>query len=257
MIIIQEIRNDILILTLNRTNALNALNKEIMDELFMLFVNKKVEESKPKGIIITGAGDKSFVAGADIKEFTGLSSETASELSRRGHNIFNAIESMSIPVIAAVNGFALGGGCELAMACHLRFASEEARFGLPEVTLGLIPGYGGTQRLPQLVGKGRALEMIMSGKMIDAATALQYGLVNKVVPADELLAQTMKWLTRTTSNGPLALASAIQSVNSAYDLRKNGYDEEINAFGLLTETEDFREGVSAFIEKRKPRFTGS
>lgn len=255
-VLTQSIEDDILILTLNRPKALNALNKEIMNGLFALFVENDIEHLKPKGVIITGAGEKAFVAGADIKEFTQLSRLEASALSRRGHAIFNAIESYSIPVIAAINGFALGGGCELAMACHLRFAAEEAKFGLPEVTLGLIPGYGGTQRLPQLIGKGRALELILSGKMIDSATALQFGLVNRVFPADQLLTKATKWIQRTASNAPVALDHAIQTINSAFNTQKNGFEEEINAFGYLTETQDFKEGVSAFLEKRKPEFKG-
>lgn len=252
----QTVSNNILTLTINRPKALNALNAAIMDELQMLFVEKEIKAGAINGVIITGSGEKAFIAGADIKEFTNLNASIASSLSRKGHQIFRAIECFPVPVIAAINGFALGGGCELAMACHLRIASDTARFGLPEVSLGLIPGYAGTQRLPKLVGKGRALEMILSGKMIDANTALSFGLVNKVVKPDLLLSEANEWLSKIIANGPLAIEQAIRAVDATYDQQIDGPEFEIEAFGYLTETQDFKEGVSAFMEKRKPSFKG-
>ncbi len=252
----QAVSNHILTLTINRPKALNALNTAIMDRLQILFVDKEIDVTSLKGVIITGSGEKAFIAGADIKEFTGLDASIASTLSRKGHQIFRAIECFPIPVIAAINGFALGGGCELAMACHLRIASDTARFGLPEVSLGLIPGYAGTQRLPTLVGKGRALEMILSGKMIDARTALSFGLVNKVVPQDDLLVKATEWVMEISGNGPLAIQQAIQAIDAAYDQQIDGPEFEMEAFGHLTNTQDFKEGVTAFVEKRKPSFEG-
>ena len=209
-----------------------------------------------KSVIITGAGNKAFVAGADISEFGNLSIEEGKKLAKRGQDIFNRIENNNKPIIAAVNGFALGGGCELAMACHFRIASENAKFGQPEVNLGLIPGYGGTQRLTQLIGKGRAIELLISANIIDAATALQYGLVNYVVPQDELLNKAKTLLENINTKAPLAVAACIKAANAVWNENKNGFDEEIELFGNCFGTEDMKEGSSAFLEKRKAIFTG-
>jgi len=252
----KDYHDDILILTINRPKALNALNASVIDELGDLFMHNGLQDEKASGIIITGAGEKSFVAGADIKEFIGLDQSEAERLSSKGQKIFNAIEQFPKPVIAMVNGFALGGGLELAMACHLRTASENARFGLPEVSLGILPGYGGTQRLPQLIGKGRALEMVLTGKMIDAQQSFQYGLTNLVVSSEELLSSTIKMLNKIVSKGPLAISKSIQTILAGYDPRLNGMEEESNAFGYLSATQDFLEGVNAFIEKRTANFKG-
>jgi len=208
-----------------------------------------------RSAIITGAGAKAFVAGADIGEFLDLTHTEGMDLSRKGQYIFSKIENASKPVVAAVNGFALGGGCELAMACHFRIASDNAKFGQPEVSLGLIPGYGGTQRLPMLIGKGRALELLMSGAMLDAATALQYGLVNYVVPQTELLAKTRSVLELINSRAPIAIDGCIRAVNALYS-GNNGYPEEVEIFGECFATEDMKEGTTAFLEKRKASFKG-
>ncbi len=209
-----------------------------------------------KAVIITGSGTKSFVAGADISEFQELSSAEGMDFARAGQSIFFKIENCSKPVVAAVNGFALGGGCELAMACHFRVASENAKFGQPEVNLGLIPGYGGTQRLVQLIGKGRALELLMSGNMIDASMALQYGLVNYVVPLDDLLTKTITILQTIISKAPIAIAHCIKAANAVFGHSGNGYDVEIESFGDCFNTADMKEGTTAFLEKRKPNFSG-
>lgn len=240
------------IITINRPESLNALNAKVFSELdhVLGFLSN---ENKIKAIIITGSGEKSFVAGADIKEFSSLNPEEAKELSKRGHTVFNKIENLNKPVIAAINGFALGGGLELAMACHIRYASENAKLGLPEVTLGLIPGYGGTQRLPTLVGKGIANEMIFSAKMITAETAKNIGLVNAIFPITELLEETKQLATQIARNSPKGIEKAIETINASHS--KDGMNEEINAFGELFANEDFKEGVSAFLEKRKPNFT--
>ncbi len=248
------LENNILIITINRPDKLNALNKTVMFELEEAFI--EVENDKDiKGVIITGAGQKAFVAGADISEFVGLKSGEGVDLARNGQNIFFKIENCSKPVIAAVNGFALGGGCELAMACHFRLASDNARFGQPEVNLGLIPGYGGTQRLVQLIGKGRALEFLMTGNMIDAANALHFGLVNYVVKPEELLQKAKELLEIIISKAPLAISKCITAANAVYS-QQDGYDVELKAFGECFETDDMIEGTSAFLEKRKPVFNG-
>ena len=253
--LLTSLDNGIFTITINRPDKLNALNKQVMTDL--LSVITEVEDNAAiKGVILTGAGQKGFVAGADISEFVGLSSGEGMDLARRGQDIFFQIENCSKPVIAAVNGFALGGGCELAMACHFRVAAENARFGQPEVNLGLIPGYGGTQRLVQLIGKGRALELLMTGGMIDAPTALQYGLVNYVVPQEELLAKAAGLLQTITAKAPLAISRCIQAVNAVFDHTKNGYEVELEAFGDCFDTDDMKEGAAAFLEKRKPNFTG-
>ena len=253
--LLTSLENNILIITINRPDKLNALNKTVMSELEIAIAEfERTDDAK--AAIITGAGPKSFVAGADISEFVGLSSAEGMDLARAGQNIFFRIENCSKPIIAAVNGFALGGGCELAMACHFRIANEGAKFGQPEINLGLIPGYGGTQRLVQLIGKGRALEMLMTGNMIDAPTALQYGLVNYVVKSEELLDKAKNILDVITTKAPIALSRCITSVNAVFDQSRNGYHVEIEAFGECFDTEDMKEGTAAFLEKRKPVFRG-
>lgn len=240
------------IITINRLESLNALNAKTIKEISSA-LDELASDHEVRVIILTGSGEKSFVAGADIKEFSDFNQEKAEELARNGQNIlFNKIENLSKPVIAAVNGFALGGGLELAMSCHIRYASENAKLGLPEVTLGLIPGYGGTQRLPKLVGKGIANEMIFSAKMIPAQKAKEIGLVNEVFPIEELLTKTKELAKTIANNSPMAISRAIQATNLS-DTDK-GFETEIKYFGELFELEDKKEGVSAFIEKRKPNF---
>lgn len=246
--------NSILTIAINRTEKLNALNSMVMAELESVVVEIENDPSI-RGAIITGLGHKAFVAGADISEFAGLDTAQGMDLARRGQEIFFKIENCSKPIIAAVNGFALGGGCELAMACHFRIASENAQFGQPEVNLGLIPGYGGTQRMVQLIGKGRALELLMSGKLIDAATALNYGLVNYIVKQEELLEKTKSILQTIITKAPLAIAHCIKAVNAGVSTH-NGYNIEVEAFGECFATEDMKEGTAAFLERRKPIFTG-
>lgn len=244
--------NKISVITINRPSNLNALNSKTIQELSEAFENLE-KDPEVRVIILTGSGEKSFVAGADIKEFSDFGQKEAEELARNGHNsLFNKIENLSKPVIAAVNGFALGGGLELAMACHIRYSSENAKLGLPEVTLGLIPGYGGTQRLPKLVGKGIANEMIFSAKMITAQRAKEIGLVNDVFTIEELLNKTKENAATIAQNSPMAIAKAISAVNLS-DTDK-GFDTEIKYFGEVFELEDKKEGVTAFLEKRKPNF---
>ena len=240
-------------LTINRPKKLNALNGKVLDELKK--ATQHVEENDEiKAVIITGAGDKAFVAGADIKELNSLSSTTGEKLSLKGQQIFFALENCSKPVIALVNGYALGGGAELAMACHIRLATTNAVFGLPEVSLGLIPGYGGTQRLPHLVGKSKAMELILTGGQIKADEAKSLGLVNRVVENDEALETAKNLAGKMIKNGPLALSKAIESVNASFVT--SGYAKESQKFGELCETDDFKEGTSAFLEKRKADFKG-
>jgi len=241
----------IAVVTIDRPESLNALNTQVFNDLENVFDFLESEKTV-NCVIVTGSGEKSFVAGADIKEFSNFSQEKATELSKRGHFVFNKIENLSKPVIAAVNGFALGGGLELAMACHLRYASENAKLGLPEVTLGLIPGYGGTQRLPKLVGKGIANEMIFSARMISAEKAKSIGLVNEVFSLEELLPKTQELAELIVKNSPQGIAQAIKAVNESDS--ENGMEREINSFGKLFAQGDFKEGVSAFLEKRKPAF---
>lgn len=243
--------------TINRPNKLNALNKETISELHDVF-SKLEKDKKVKVIILTGSGEKAFVAGADISEFAQFSEKEGGKLAAKGQKmLFDIVEHLSTPVIAAVNGFALGGGLELAMACHFRVASDNAKMGLPEVSLGVIPGYGGTQRLPQLVGKGRAMELIMTAGMISAEQALSYGLVNHVVPQEELLPLCAKIAQKISNNSSVAISYAIKAVNAGFMNTVNGYDEEIKAFGACFGTNDFTEGTTAFLEKRKANFPGS
>lgn len=243
----------VLSITINREKALNALNKETLDELYLAF-SEAFADKAVRGIILTGKGEKAFVAGADIKEFLGHSQEEGMDLARGGHRIFDYIQNGPKPVIAAINGFALGGGVELALACHIRIASTTAKIGLPEVSLGIIPGYGGTQRLAQLVGKGIAFEMILTGDMIDAERALRIGLVNHVVPQDELLGKANELLARVASRSPSAVSAAIRAINSSLYGTADGMETEIREFGSCFGGEEFKEGVSAFLEKRKPNF---
>ncbi len=250
--IILETEGKTAIISINRPESLNALNAQTIKELSEAFGNLNADKDI-RVIILTGSGEKSFVAGADIKEFSDYGTAAAEDLSRKGQEIlFDKIENLHTPVIAAVNGFALGGGLELAMACHIRYASENAKLGLPEVTLGLIPGYGGTQRLPKLVGKGLANEMIFSAKMISAQRAKEIGLVNDVFAAEELLTKTKELATTISRNSPMAVAKAIEAVNQSDT--GIGFETEIKSFGELFEMEDKKEGVAAFLEKRKPSF---
>lgn len=250
------IENKIALVTLNRPTKLNALNKDTLAELHAAFSDLEKDDTV-QVIILTGSGEKAFVAGADIAEFANFSAQEGTQLAAEGHQkVFDHIENLKKPVIAAVNGFALGGGLELAMACHFRVASDNAKMGLPEVTLGLIPGYGGTQRLPQLVGKGRAMEMIVTATMISAAEAKEYGLVNHVVPQSELIEFCQGLAQKICKNAPVAISEAIQAVNANFDKSKNGYETEISAFGRLFSTSDFKEGTTAFLEKRKANFSG-
>ncbi len=254
--LLTEINNNILYITINRPSKLNALNKEVLTELSHAVAAAQADK-QVRAILLTGAGEKAFVAGADISEFQSYNLEEGKQLAKDGHeNVFNAIENSSKPVIAAVNGFALGGGLELAMACHIRIASDNAKLGLPEVTLGLIPGYGGTQRLAQLVGKGLAFEMIFTADMITAEKALQIGLVNYVVPQSDLLAKAEELLDKIKQRAPLAIASAIKAINAGFNPKADGYQTEIDEFGNCFDTQDFKEGTAAFLEKRKAVFKG-
>lgn len=254
--ILIEKQENIAIVTINRPTKLNALNKATIEELHEAFKSLN-EDLSTKVIILTGSGEKAFVAGADISEFANFSVENGGKLAAEGQALlFDYVQNLSTPVIAAVNGFALGGGLELAMSCHFRVASDNAKMGLPEVTLGVIPGYGGTQRLAQLVGKGRAMEMIMTAAMIDAPTALSYGLVNHVVAQEELLDFTKGIASKITRNSTVAIAKAIEAVNANFTDGVNGYEVEIKSFGACFGTEDFKEGTTAFLEKRKAVFPG-
>ena len=252
--ILVKIENRIAIITLNRPQQLNALNHQLINNLNQEL--KKIKTNKNvKSIIITGSGEKAFVAGADIKEFAKFSIEEGKSLAKDGQKkLFDFIENFPIPVIAAINGFALGGGLELAMACHIRIASSNAKMGLPEVSLGVIPGYGGTQRLAQLIGKGKAIEMITTGRMIDANQAYNYRLVNNVVEAGELISKCKELCYQIAKNSPNAISAAIKSINAGFDSSLDGFEVEINSFGNCFETKDFIEGTSAFLEKRKPNF---
>lgn len=253
--LLTNLDNGIFTITVNRPDKLNAINKTVMEEL-KLAVEEVYNNPAIRSAIITGAGPKAFVAGADITEFMGLSKEEGMAVSKKGHDVFFAIENSPKPIIAAVNGFALGGGCELALSCHFMIAAENAKFGQPEVNLGLIPGYGGTQRLVQVAGKGRAMELLMSGRTISAQEALQIGMVNEVVPQENLIARVTEILNLINSKAPVAIAKVIDCVNH-FDHSRSGYDHEIEQFGECFATEDMKEGVTAFLEKRKADFKGN
>jgi enoyl-CoA hydratase len=246
----------ILLITLNRPTKLNALNSATISDIHGA-IQQALDDDKVRGIILKGSGEKAFVAGADIAELSGLNEISGRHFAEQGQDAFALIEGSTKPVVAAVNGFALGGGAELAMACHLRVASENARFGQPEVNLGLIPGYGGTQRLAQLVGKGKALEMMLTGDPIKADEALRLGLVNHVVPQAELLAFCRQLLTRILSKAPLAVGLVIDCVNAYYNFERHGYQTEANSFSRCCGSDDFREGTSAFLDKRPAAFKGN
>ncbi|NJK83137.1 MAG: enoyl-CoA hydratase [Saprospiraceae bacterium] len=252
-----EQQEGILTVTINRETALNALNAQTLQELQFFFEKDAPQRMDYKGIILTGAGEKAFVAGADIKEFLGLDGKQGEALARQGQAVFFSIERLPKPVIAVVNGYALGGGCELCMACHLRIATQNAAFGQPEVNLGIIPGYGGTQRLVQYIGKSKALELMMTGDMLLAEEAQRLGLVNYVLPTKaEALAKATALLHKIGTKAPLAIANVIQSVNAYFDAHTDGFEAEVKNFGVVTDTHDFQEGATAFVEKRKPQFKG-
>jgi enoyl-CoA hydratase len=254
--ILLENNNGILTVTINRPDKLNALNKQTIAELSVAIKNAGTDDAV-KVLILTGSGTKAFVAGADIAEFADFDIEQGRTLSAAGqHTLFDVVEHLGKPVIGAINGFALGGGLELAMACHLRVASDNAKMGLPEVSLGVIPGYGGTQRLPQLIGKGKAFEMIMTGDMMGAEDAFRYGLVNYVVPQDQLLAKCEEIAGKIMAKSSVAISAAIRAINSGFNPQVDGFENEIEEFGRCFGTEDFKEGTKAFLEKRKPNFPG-
>lgn len=252
-----ENKDGILIITIDRPKVLNALNAQTVNEISEAFHAARFDE-QVKAVILTGAGEKAFVAGADINELAQCNALTGKATAEKGQRIFRAIERFPKPVIAAINGFALGGGCELALACHIRIASEKAKIGLPEVTLGIIPGYGGTQRMARLLGKGKALELILGGDSIGAAEAERIGLVNRVVPAEELMATCEELARKIMSRGPLAVSAAIEAVMSGSEMPfEEGQFLEATLFGLLCATEDTKEGMKAFIEKRGAQFKGA
>lgn len=253
--LLTSLENQIFTITINRPDKLNAINNTVMTELGAA-IDEVYSNPEIKSVIVTGSGHKAFAAGADIGEFEGLTIEQGKSLAKKGQDVFQKIEKSPKPVVAAINGFALGGGHELAMACHFRIASENAKFGQPEVNLGLIPGYGGTQRLVQLIGKGRAIELMITGNMIDSNTALQYGLVNHVVLQEELLNKAKSILSLVNSKAPLAIAKCIEAANAVFDETKNGYEVEMSGFGDCFGTEDMKEGTAAFLEKRKAEFKG-
>lgn len=251
-----ESGNGIATITINRPAKLNALNKQTIQELHEAF-KALDEDASVRAIILTGSGEKAFVAGADISEFAHFSVQEGAQLAAQGQELlFDFVQNLRTPVIAAVNGFALGGGLELAMSCHFRVASDNAKMGLPEVSLGVIPGYGGTQRLPQLVGKGRAMEMIMTAGMVSAEDAKNWGLVNHVVPQTELLDFCNGIAQKILRNSPTAISQAIKAVNANFEDGVNGFQTEIKSFGKCFGTEDFKEGTTAFLEKRKAEFSG-
>lgn len=247
--------NGIATVTINRPEKLNALNHQVFSDLKVVFEQISSDETT-KGVIVTGAGPKAFVAGADISEINKLNAITGKYLSERGQAIFSQIENLGKPVIAAVNGFALGGGCELAMACHIRIGSENSKYGQPEVNLGTIPGYGGSQRLVRLVGKGRALDLLLTADIIDATEAYRIGLITKIVPQDQLLAFAKTYLEKILSKGLVAVRYAIEAVNYSDTVLSDGLNREATLFGLCASTEDLKEGTSAFLEKRPAKFVG-
>jgi enoyl-CoA hydratase len=254
--LIVEIRDGVAVVTVNRPDKLNALSDRTMEELGRAFA-ALAEDAAVRGVILTGAGEKAFVAGADIGELATQSPVEGRERSIRGQRVLDSIENLGKPVVAAVNGFALGGGCELALACHVRVASEGARMGTPEVKLGIMCGYGGTQRLPRLVGKGRALEMLLTGEMVDAQEALRIGLVNRVVPKEKLLAEAEALLRKMLANGPLSLRYVLEAVNDGLEMPLDEAQRaEATLFGLICSTGDMKEGTKAFLEKRPAKFQG-
>lgn len=251
-----EVKDGLAFLTINRPDKLNALNHQTMQELKAAFESFATDDAV-KAVIVTGAGEKAFVAGADIGEIQALDAASGEKFCLEGHAVFTLIETLEKPVIAAVNGFALGGGCELAMACHIRLASEKAVFGQPEVKLGITPGYGGTQRLPRLVGKGKAMQMVLSAAMVKAADARTFGLVDEVYPPDELLAKAEELARIIMNMGPVAVATAIRAINEGLQMPLDEAKQlEAKLFGELCATADMKEGTTAFLEKRKPNFTG-
>jgi enoyl-CoA hydratase len=252
--LLTSLEDRIFTITINRPDKMNALNKDVFNELESA-IDEVYNNGDISASIITGAGSKAFVAGADISEFVTLSPDKAPELARRGQNVFDKIENCPKPIVAAVNGFALGGGCELALACHFIYASENAKFGQPEVNLGLIPGYGGTQRLTQLVGRNIAMELLMSGNMISAKEAMEHGIVNKLVKQEDLLTTAKAILGIISTKAPVAVSKIIECVNN-FDHTQQGYDFEVKKFGECFATEDKKEGVAAFLEKRKASFKG-
>lgn len=252
--IISEIKGQVAWITINRPSQLNALNKDTISEL-RTALDEVNNDPKVGVVILTGSGEKAFVAGADIKEFADFDHKQGMELAKKGQEkLFDFVENMSKPVIAAVNGFALGGGLELAMASHIRIASKNAKMGLPEVSLGVIPGYGGTQRLPKLVGRGKANEMVFTAGMISAEEALKWGLVNEVCEQEELIERVEKMASKILNNSPMAIQSAIKAINAGYVDGVNGYDREVEEFGACFGTPEFLEGTGAFVEKRKANF---
>lgn len=253
--ILTEVKNNIFYITINREAKLNALNIQTLTDIKNAVLSI-YDEAEVRGVIITGSGKKAFAAGADIAEFAEFNIDEGTKMSAEGHAVLRAIENCPKPVIAAINGFALGGGNELAMSCHIRVAAENAKFGQPEVNLGITPGYAGTQRLAQLIGRGRALEYLMTADMIDAQTALQLGLVNHVVSADSLMAKCEEILEKVKGKSPLAIASVIRCVNAYYEKRADGNNVEINEFGNFFGSEDFIEGTKAFLERRPANFKG-
>ena len=254
--LLTEREGNTLIVTINRPKALNAINVTVMSELGQLFNTDLRAMEGLRAVILCGAGEKSFVAGADIKEFLSLTGNQGRDMSEKGQNIFMAIERCPIPVIAAIQGYALGAGCELAMACHMRIAGERARFGQPEVNLGLIPGYGGTQRLVELIGRTKAIELLLTADMIGAEEAQRLGLVNHVVPQGDEIAKAKEIIAKIETKAPLAIAGVIESVHAFSDNTMDGYAAEVHNFGKCCNTEDFREGASAFVEKRTANFVG-
>ncbi|HMH32902.1 MAG TPA: enoyl-CoA hydratase-related protein [Puia sp.] len=254
--LLTELDGNIFIITVNRPDKLNALNRQVMDELNQV-IDEACQNNAIRAVIITGSGTKAFIAGADITEFMGLDKKQGQLLAKKGQDIFFKIENASKPIVAAINGFALGGGCELSMACHFRLCSSNAKFGQPEVNLGLIPGYGGTQRLTQLIGKGKAMELMMTGSMIPAEEALQLGLVNYITTPETLLSKAKEILETIANKAPLAIAKVIECVNVAQSDGKNGFEKEQEAFAACFATNDMKEGVTAFLEKRKPDFKGN
>ena len=247
---------DVAIVTIDRQDKLNALNAEVVREIGEAFAGLR-DDDEVRGVILTGAGQKAFVAGADIAELSTMDSVAGVRVSRDGQDVFREIERFPKPVLAAVGGYSLGGGCELALACHMRIASDRARFGLPEVSLGIIPGYGGTIRLARLIGLGRAIELTLTGDMLDAERAHAIGLVSAVVPADDLLDEAKTLIRKVTKNGPLAVRMVLESIYHGLDTATaDALDYESSLFGLLASTEDMHEGMGAFLEKRKPDFKG-